>query len=121
MASNGGIAAEWTEYKGRKVKLPKLKGSQSVKTLRETSFSVRGAKIFNSLPLMVRNYGGAGATLEEFKTILGEYLNRVPGRPRDVSTGWLPAPVDPVTGSKSNSLIHWRNLLNKSNPEYEWY
>ena len=47
VTNNGGITAEWTDYKGRKVKLPKLQGRQAVKTLREASFSVRGAKIFN--------------------------------------------------------------------------
>ena len=115
MASNGGITVEWTDYKGRKVRLPKLQGSQAVRTLMETSFSVRGAKIFNSLPM-----SGVGMSLEGFKVTLGNYLNKVPDRPRDVSSGWMPAAVDQVTGHNSNSIIHWRIFLNKTNPEYEW-
>ena len=39
VSSNGGIEAQWTTHKGRKAVLPKLRGSQSVRTLRVNSFS----------------------------------------------------------------------------------
>ena len=119
MASNNGIIGEMRDYKERMVRYPKLQESQAVKTLRESSSTVRGGKIFNSLPMSVRNYGGVGTTLEGFKIILGDYLDKVPDRPHDVSTGWLSATVDKVTGTNSNSIIHWRILLNKMNPEYD--
>jgi len=98
---------------------PKLYGSQAVQSLREASFSVRGAKIFNLLPMSMRNYGGLGTSVEGFKVNLGNYLNKVPDRPRDVSSGWMPAAVDQVTGFNSNSIIHWRIFLSKTNPEYD--
>ena len=40
---------------GREVSIPELKGSQKVRTLRENSFQVRGARIFNSLPTSLSN------------------------------------------------------------------
>ena len=70
--------------------------------------------------MTVRNYGGVGMSLEGFKVTLRNYLDKVPDRPRDVSSGWMQAAVDQVTGSNSNSIIHWRIFLNKTNPEYEW-
>ena len=121
VANNGGIEAQWTSHKGRQIILPRLRGSQSVKTLRVNSFTFRAGKIFNSLPMAVPNFGGAGTTLGEFKSILGDYLNRVPDRPRDLVNGLMPEPVDSVSGQNSNSLVHWRIYLEKSYPEYKWY
>ena len=120
MCSNEGIKEKWGP-KGRELMVPGLKGSQRTRTLRQTSFTYRSAKVYNSLPRFVRDYGGGGATLTEFKSLLDSYLSKVPDQPRDISGGYLPAAVDIHTGENSNSLEHWRHLLQKLDSNYNWH
>ena len=117
---NINVRTEWKDNKGRVVILPKMKGTGAVRTLRENAFLVKSGKLFNLLPFELRNYGGWGATLEEYKGMLGRFLDRIPDRPRDVAGGWYPEAVDTTTGKPSNALIHWIPLLKKNNPEYNW-
>ena len=53
------------------ITIPRLKGSLAVKTLRMNSFTYRAGMVFNSLPREVRDFGGAGVGVNEFKGILG--------------------------------------------------
>ena len=118
--TNEAVKERWGT-KGRELVVPGLKGSQRTKSLRQASFTYRSAKVFNSLPRFVRDYGGGGCTLTEFKSYLDSYLSRVPDQPRDSLGGFLPAAVDIHTGDKSNSLVHWRPLLQKLDNTYNWH
>ena len=119
VSTNEAVKEKWG-LKGRTLEVPGLKGSPGTRTLRQGSFTYRSAKLYNSLPREVRDYGGAGSTVGEFKTLLDEYLSRIPDQPRDLVGGFLPAPVDIHTGTNSNSIEHWRPLLQKLNPYYNW-
>ena len=100
--------------------IPRTKGSLAVKTLRDTSFTVRAGRLFNGLPRYLRDYSGEKATLNGFKNQLDSFLKLVPDRPRDTSGGWFPAAIDQTTGLNSNSLVHWMIYLRKTNPEFQW-
>ena len=61
----------------------------------DTSFGVRGAQLWNSLPRAVRE----SISLLELKQSLGSYLSTIPDRP----------PVRGYRVEHSNSLLDWRN------------
>ena len=61
----------------------------------DSSFGVRGAQLWNSLPRVVRE----SISLPELKQSLGSYLSTIPDRP----------PVRGYRVEHSNSLIDWRN------------
>ena len=117
--SNGAVTDRWGN-RGRMLVIPRTKGSLAVKTLRDTSFTVRAGRLFNGLPRYLRDYSGEKATLNGFKNKLDSFLQLVPDRPRDTSGGWLPAAIDQTTGLNSNSLVHWMIHLRKTNPEFQW-
>ena len=73
--------ATQNERLGRKIKIPSLKknGRHAVQTLREQSFQINGARLFNSLPKKIRNIT---KDQELFKASLDEYLSSVPDQPR---------------------------------------
>ena len=119
VSSNEGVKEKWGP-KGRTLEVPGLKGSQRTRTLRQGSFTYRSAKLYNSLPREIRDFGGEGASVQEFKVLLDGYLSRIPDQPRDLVGGFLPAPVDIHTGANSNSIEHWRPLLQKLDPYYNW-
>ena len=64
---------------GRQVTVPVLKGSPSIKSLREQSFQVNGHKLFNCLPLSIRNL--KGATVDECKQKLDQFLAKIHDEP----------------------------------------
>ena len=70
---------------GRQCVVPPLSRSSSsrVRTLREESFSVHGAKLFNGLPQHIRDM--TGVELPEFKKKLDEFLLTVPDEPQSNS------------------------------------
>ena len=92
---------------GRKIKIPSLskKGRQAIQTMRENSFQINGAKLFNSLPSKIRNIK---RDLEEFKEALDGYLSTIPDQPRMGSL--VPAATDQLTGRQSNSLLAWIHI-----------
>ena len=96
--------ATQNERLGRKIKIPSLKknGRQAVQTLREQSFQINGARLFNSLPKKIRNIT---KDQELFKASLDEYLSSVPDQPRIGSL--VPTATDQLTGRQSNSLLAW--------------
>ena len=61
----------------------------------DSSFGVRGAQLWNSLPRAVRD----STSLLELKQSLGSYLTTIPDKP----------PVRGYRVEHSNSLIDWRN------------
>ena len=96
--------APHNERLGRKVNIPGLKrnGRRAVQTMREKSFQINGARLFNSLPLKIRNMK---CSQEDFKIALDEYLSSVPDQPRMGSL--VPAATDQLSGRQSNSLLAW--------------
>ena len=96
--------AQHNERLGRKVNIPGLKpnGRQAVQTMRENSFQINGARLFNSLPLKIRNMK---YNQEYFKIALDNHLSSVPDQPRMGSL--VPAAMDQLTGRQSNSLLAW--------------
>ena len=84
--------------------MPSLRsgGRAAVHTLREQSFQINGARLFNILPKNIRNTKNSQ---DEFKMALDQFLATVPDQPR--MGGLVPEAVDQVTGRSSNSLLAW--------------
>ena len=89
------IKTEISVRRGRSCTVPNIntQALASVTTMIESSFPVRGPKLFNSLPIKLRNYDGSA---EAFKGRLDRFLAEVPDQPT------LPAYQQPAT---SNSII----------------
>ena len=94
---------------GRKCKIPCLKTNtrSGIQTLRESSFQINGARLFNSLPKHVREIR---SNQEDFKEALDLYLSNVPDEPRIGSL--VPSATDQLTGNQSNSLLAWATNYN---------
>ena len=109
LAPNCGLEVTNSDRRGREILIPKPKGSQRVKTLREQSFQVSGGKIFNSLPKSIRNL--KGLSIEEFKYKLDKYLELLPDEPKVSS--YTPTVCDQYTASPSNSIIDHSRSRNR--------
>ena len=72
----------------------------SVRRARESSLAVKGAKIFNLLPVSIRNMNTDH--IETFKSNLDSFLNQVPDQP---TVAGLPR------AAQSNSLLHQIPML----------
>ena len=96
-------AAAANERLGRWVEVPRLLpgGRRAVQTMREQSFQINGARLFNCLPKHVRNISNK----DDFKAALDQHLSSVPDQPR--MGGLAPVAVDQVSGRMSNSLLAW--------------
>ena len=95
-----GFDAEFTGVTGRRGRyaLPKQvvpSSSNLVRKARESSLSVKGAKIFNLLPLEVRNI--ESDSVETFKNALDTFLSCIPDQPTIAGYG---------RAAESNSLLH---------------
>ena len=96
--------AQINERLGRKVKIPSLvrNGRKGIQTLRENSFQINGARLFNSLPKKIRNIK---YSQDDFKDALDNYISEVPDQPRIGSL--IPEATDRLSGRQSNSLLAW--------------
>ena len=74
---------------------------QSVQTMRESTFQMSGPKLFNLLPRELREMSKCG--VDEFKTCLDTFLQKVPDQPK--CPEMTPVACKP-DGSSSNSLIY---------------
>ena len=99
----------YNERLGRMIAIPSLKrnGRKAIQTLREQSFQINGARLFNSLPKDIRNMN---ICQEDFKAALDKYLSSVPDQPRLGSL--IPEATDQLTGRQSNSLLAWIHYNN---------
>ena len=110
LVPNCGLEVTHSERRGREIQVPKPKGSQRVKTLREQSFQVSGGNLFNSLPKSVRNL--EKVSVEEFKFKLDKYLEVLPDEPK-VGT-YIPSVCNQFSASPSNSIIdHSRTRMRR--------
>ena len=99
-----GIVVHNNQRRGRMCKVPNVSPSSTckVKSIRHSSFAIKGPRIFNSLPKDLRNF--KGGTVEEFKLRLDKYLQTVPDEP--LIPGYtVYRTID------TNSLIDWNTHL----------
>ena len=91
---------------GRKCKIPNLakNGRKAIQTLREQSFRVDGARLFNCLP---KNIRGIYKDQDIFKFELDKFLSSIPDQPRVGSL--VPEATCRITARQSNSLLVWTN------------
>ena len=108
-APNCGIElAPVNQRLGRKCKIPALlpNGRRAIQTLREQSFQINGAKLFNSLPKKIWEIE---RSLDDFKEALDIHISNIPDQPRISSL--VPEATDQLTGRQSNSLLAWSTTL----------
>ena len=77
--------------------------------IRKKTINVAGARIFNSMPRIIREYKG---DFKGFKTMVDSFLVEVPDCP--VIDGYTSHNLD-ENSKPSNSLIHWNRNLNSIN------
>ena len=89
---------------GRKCKIPSLvpNGRRAIQTLRENSFQINGARLFNCLPKKLREIQ---KDQDMFKSELDIFLQTIPDEPRIGSLA--PRATCRTTAKQSNSLIAW--------------
>ena len=82
LVPNFGIEEICNKRTGRYCKVPQVKASAParIKTLRFTSLSINGPRVFNSLPRNVRDI--SQCTIDTFKRALDGYLQSIPDEPR---------------------------------------
>ena len=101
ISPNCGIQETHSDRRGREVQVPKVKGNGKFQTIREGTFQIHGAKLFNSLPKSVRNI--TRTSVDEFKVALDKFLQTIPDEPK--LPGYIPSACNQVTASPSNSII----------------
>ena len=82
MVPNFGINIAFNKRNGRYCVIPKVRttASQRVQTIRFNSLAVNGPRIFNSLPISLRNK--SKCSVDSFKAALDKHLKSVPDEPR---------------------------------------
>ena len=103
LVPNPGVTQCDPGTKGRQVKIPtlKTKASSKVKSLREASLQVHGAKMFNLLPQHIRDT--SKCEVEVFKAKLDQFISKIPDEPKIGNL--TPACCDQYTAAPSNSLV----------------
>ena len=93
------IVSKYSERRGRYVVIPNIKKQCSAKinTIRENSFSIHSAKLFNALPKRIRNI--TDVRVETFKHHLDKLLHHIPDEPG------IPGYAGRRAGA-SNSIYH---------------
>ena len=88
---------QWNQRRGRSAVIPPIKRSASskVQRTRERSFKVHAARLFNLLPMNIRNENSGDYEL--FKNHLDIFLSRIPDQP---TTAGL------TRAASTNSLLH---------------
>ena len=112
---NPGISHNSNVNRGRMVNIPSSRYYHIAlaKKMRDQSIWSHGGKLFNSLPVDIRN---CTDSLETFKYNLDEFLMRIPDQP--ASSGLTPAPMT-YDAKHSNSIIDWVSHLKLSQRRME--
>ena len=102
---NFGIKVKSNARRGRDCEVPKIMASAPVRVqnIRFGSLIINGPRIFNSLPLNVRNI--TGCSVDSFKRALDNYLRTIPDKPRIKN-------LIPFCTHSSNSVIVMKNHNN---------
>ena len=105
-SGDSAIRARWNKRLGRRCSVPPIKtqAPKHIQTIRESSFSVMGPNVFNSLPRHIRDLKcDTGCdTVDKFKSHLDSYLKLVPDQP-------LIPGYTAYRTCETNSLISWSN------------
>ena len=101
ISPNCGLEVAHSERRGREVKIPPIKATGRIQSLRESSFQVHGPKLFNSLPQAIRNL--QKISIDDFKAKLDKYLETIPDEPK--LPNYIPATCNQITGNPSNSIV----------------
>ena len=89
--------------RGRLISIPPLSGSvMRIQTLKDQSFPVHAARLFNCLPRSVRE---VSSSLEAFKFALDSFLETIPDHPK--TDDLTPEAIDD-SGRHSNSITSWK-------------
>jgi hypothetical protein len=101
----GGIKANWNNRRGRSCRVPPVSNQVPpvIRKLRHSSFAIRGPRLFNILPAVLRNK--TECTVHAFKRSLDKFLETVPDEPQ--ITGYTA-----MRRAESNSLIHMTQFSN---------
>ena len=110
LGSDSNIVPNHSARRGRSCKVPHVppQAPTRIQTLRNESFAIKGPRIFNSLPMNIRNF--TGGTVDAFKSRLDAYLKTVPDQPL----------IPGYTAGRQidrNSLIDWAIHLALANEE----
>ena len=79
VSNSSKITCQWSMRRGRLCKIPPLNHSGRIKTIRDNFLSVKGPRLFNTLPQTIRNI--KGTSLSVFKRNLDDFLKRIPDEP----------------------------------------
>ena len=103
LVPNPGILTRDPGTKGRIIKIPSLctRSSARVRTLREASLNIHGARLFNALPKSIRDI--KSCDILQFKEKLDCFLSKIPDQPK-IGT-LIPDCCDQMTAQPSNSLV----------------
>ena len=103
-----GISADSKNRLGRICSIPKLVNTSSskIKTLRVNCFQVHGPRLFNCLPIQLRNL--TRCTVDEFKAQLDKVLSMVPDEPEVSGCQYTPQAYVSIHG-KALKLHNWPN------------
>jgi hypothetical protein len=55
ISPNCGLVSHTSDRRGRELRIPAIRGKGTIQTLREASFQVHGPRLFNSLPISIRD------------------------------------------------------------------
>ena len=110
LVPNCGISeAPENSRQGRRCEIMKNTNTKAdLKNKREASFQISGPKLFNSMPVYIRNL--TKISQDEFKEHLDNYLTTIPDEPK--VSGMTPTCVD-LEAKPTNSLVHWPGQLNR--------
>ena len=101
ISPNCGIEESFSDRRGREVKVPFIRGKSPVQAIREKSFQVHGAKLFNAIPKSIRNL--RKISIEDFKFKLDKFLEGIPDEPK--LPGYVPQGCNQISAVPSNSII----------------
>ena len=107
LVPNCGLEVSHSERRGRQVAIPPLKGSPSIRKLREQSFQVNGPKLFNCLPPSIRDI--TKVTVDTFKEKLDKFLSNIPDEPN--VEGLTPVTCDLYSAAPSNSIFDQARVI----------
>ena len=97
----------FSQSRGRSIVIPIIHGSSSrIINLMERSLKFEGAKLFNSMPVYLRNMLGSK---EQFKSNLDQLLSLIPDQP--ASRGLVPHSLTEDC-QPTNSVKYWTKTLN---------
>ena len=108
MVPNCGLSVDSSpeSRRGRTLTIPPLSGSRAaVRSLKERAFQTEGPRLFNSLPVELRNMD---SSYPVFKAHLDIFLAKIPDQP--AIPGHIPEAQD-VNGRPSNSIKDWARRL----------